>query len=193
MGLFPWRPRCQPSNLAHRPRPNSRGRAAWADDLSCATVALTGVDVRLPNCMLQHGLADVGKSTKSLGSGPRALGGPSRSPECLQLASCRTGASGNGRKEPERTRLAKPSGANAESVMKMCGEQWQAAKAAGTTNGETWPQFLSQCRAQQNSAGMAGGNGACTGRPSSHRRAGSCGRKDREPVQRGVRGQQGPD
>ena len=39
--------------------------------------------------------------------------------------------------------------ANAESVMKMCGEQWQAAKAAGTTNGETWPQFLAQCRAQQ--------------------------------------------
>ena len=33
--------------------------------------------------------------------------------------------------------------------MKMCGEQWKAAKAAGTTNGETWPQFLAQCRAQQ--------------------------------------------
>ena len=40
------------------------------------------------------------------------------------------------------------SAANAESVMKQCGDQWQAAKAAGTTNGETWPQFLSQCRAQ---------------------------------------------
>ena len=39
--------------------------------------------------------------------------------------------------------------ANAQSVMKQCGEQWQAAKAAGTTNGETWPQFLAQCRAQQ--------------------------------------------
>ena len=38
--------------------------------------------------------------------------------------------------------------ASAESVMKQCGDQWQAAKAAGTTNGETWPQFLSQCRAQ---------------------------------------------
>ena len=44
--------------------------------------------------------------------------------------------------------LASASAANAESVMKQCGEQWQAAKAAGTTNGETWPQFLSQCRAQ---------------------------------------------
>jgi len=40
------------------------------------------------------------------------------------------------------------SAANAESVIKQCGDQWQAAKAAGTTNGETWPQFLSQCRAQ---------------------------------------------
>ena len=38
--------------------------------------------------------------------------------------------------------------ANAESVMKQCGDQWRAAKAAGTTNGQTWPQFLSQCRAQ---------------------------------------------
>ena len=53
--------------------------------------------------------------------------------------------------------LAGSSAANAESVMKMCGDQWKAAKAAGTTNGETWPQFLSQCRAQQNSAGMGGG------------------------------------
>ncbi len=49
------------------------------------------------------------------------------------------------------------SAANAESVMKICGDQWKAAKAAGTTNGETWPQYLSQCRAQQNNAGMGGG------------------------------------
>jgi hypothetical protein len=35
--------------------------------------------------------------------------------------------------------------------MKQCGEQWQAAKAAGTTNGATWPQFLAQCRAQLSS------------------------------------------
>ena len=40
---------------------------------------------------------------------------------------------------------------NAQSVMKQCGEQWQAAKLAGTTNGETWPQFLAQCRAQLSS------------------------------------------
>ncbi len=48
------------------------------------------------------------------------------------------------------------SGANAESVMKQCGDQWQAAKAAGSTNGQTWPQFLSQCRAQLKT-GMGGG------------------------------------
>ena len=47
--------------------------------------------------------------------------------------------------------VADVSNANAQSVMKQCGEQWQAAKAAGTTNGETWPQFLAQCRAQLSS------------------------------------------
>ena len=44
--------------------------------------------------------------------------------------------------------VAGSTSANAQSVMKQCGAQWQAAKAAGTTNGLTWPQFLSQCRAQ---------------------------------------------
>ena len=47
--------------------------------------------------------------------------------------------------------------ANAQSVMKVCGEQWKAAKAAGTTNGETWPQFLAQCRAQQKSGAATPG------------------------------------
>ena len=45
--------------------------------------------------------------------------------------------------------------ADAQSVMKICGDQWKAAKAAGTTNGETWPQFLAQCRAQQSGGGAA--------------------------------------
>jgi len=45
--------------------------------------------------------------------------------------------------------------ADAETVMKQCGEQWQAAKANGTTNGQTWPQFLKQCRAQLASTGGA--------------------------------------
>jgi hypothetical protein len=35
-----------------------------------------------------------------------------------------------------------------QSVMKQCGAQWQSAKAAGTTSGATWPQFLKACRAQ---------------------------------------------
>jgi hypothetical protein len=38
--------------------------------------------------------------------------------------------------------------ANATTVMKQCGDQWQAAKANGVANGQTWPQFLKQCRAQ---------------------------------------------
>ena len=50
---------------------------------------------------------------------------------------------------------ASASSANAQSVMKVCGDQWKAAKAAGTTNGETWPQFLAQCRAQQSGGGAA--------------------------------------
>ena len=39
------------------------------------------------------------------------------------------------------------SAAPAESVMKQCDDQWQAANAEGTTNGQTWPQLLSLCRA----------------------------------------------
>ncbi|MGH6830323.1 MAG: hypothetical protein ACREDG_04140 [Methylocella sp.] len=30
----------------------------------------------------------------------------------------------------------------------MCSEKYQAAKAAGTLNGETWPQFYSKCTAE---------------------------------------------
>src|SRR5471032_2802734 len=48
--------------------------------------------------------------------------------------------------------LAATSAANAESVMKIYGEQWKAAKAAGTTGGKTWPEFLAQCRAEQKGA-----------------------------------------
>jgi hypothetical protein len=51
--------------------------------------------------------------------------------------------------------IASAGAASAETVMKLCGEQWQAAKAAGTTNGETWPQFLAQCRAQQKAGNAA--------------------------------------
>jgi len=36
--------------------------------------------------------------------------------------------------------------ASAESVMKQCGEEWKAAKTANTTNGQTWREFLKDCR-----------------------------------------------
>ncbi len=39
--------------------------------------------------------------------------------------------------------------ANAQSVMKQCGAEWKTAKAAGTTNGQTWQDFLKTCRAQK--------------------------------------------
>lgn len=32
------------------------------------------------------------------------------------------------------------------NAMKVCGDKWQAAKAANTTNNQTWQQFLSACR-----------------------------------------------
>jgi hypothetical protein len=56
--------------------------------------------------------------------------------------------------------LGMASTTRAESVMKQCGEQWQAAKSAGKTNGATWSQFLAQCRAQL-------GSGAATAVPTS--------------------------
>ena len=42
--------------------------------------------------------------------------------------------------------------ARAESVMKQCGNEWKAAKAANTTNGQTWPQFLKDCKERQAAA-----------------------------------------
>ena len=38
--------------------------------------------------------------------------------------------------------------ARAESVMKQCGEEWKAAKANNTTNGQSWRDFLKDCRAR---------------------------------------------
>src|SRR6202022_4307630 len=34
---------------------------------------------------------------------------------------------------------------SAQDVRHMCSEKYQAAKAADTLNGETWPQFYSRC------------------------------------------------
>jgi hypothetical protein len=43
----------------------------------------------------------------------------------------------------------------AESVRKECSEKYQAAKAAGTLNGQAWPQFYSQCAAEAKGAPAA--------------------------------------
>jgi hypothetical protein len=42
--------------------------------------------------------------------------------------------------------LAAP--ASAQSVMQQCGQQYQAAKAANTLNGQTWNQFRTECAAR---------------------------------------------
>ena len=57
--------------------------------------------------------------------------------------------------------------------MKQCGDEWKAAKANNTTNGMTWPQFLSQCRTQK--AGAATPAAA----PAPRLRRGSCARSRR--------------
>jgi hypothetical protein len=44
--------------------------------------------------------------------------------------------------------LAATGAADAQSVMKQCGAEWQAAKANNTTNGQTWQTFLKDCRAR---------------------------------------------
>ena len=44
-----------------------------------------------------------------------------------------------------------------QSVMKLCASQWKDAKAAGTTGGQSWPQFLAQCRTRQGSAAAPSG------------------------------------
>ncbi len=45
--------------------------------------------------------------------------------------------------------LSATSAGAAESVMKQCGAEWKAAKAAGTTNGQTWQEFLKNCKAEK--------------------------------------------
>ncbi len=43
---------------------------------------------------------------------------------------------------------ASASSARAETVMQQCGQQYQAAKAANTLNGQTWNQFRTECAAR---------------------------------------------
>jgi hypothetical protein len=44
--------------------------------------------------------------------------------------------------------LAGSSVAHAQTIMQQCGQQYQAAKAAGTLNGMTWNQFRTDCSAK---------------------------------------------
>lgn len=43
----------------------------------------------------------------------------------------------------------------AQSATKACSTQYQAAKAAGTLNGQKWPQFLSDCSARLGNSAAA--------------------------------------
>ena len=51
--------------------------------------------------------------------------------------------------------LAGTSAASAESVMKICGDQWKQAKANGTATGTNWKDFLAKCREEQKGAAPA--------------------------------------
>ena len=51
--------------------------------------------------------------------------------------------------------LATAGPAQAQNIMRQCGDEWKAAKANNTTNGMTWQQFLAQCRAQKAAAAPA--------------------------------------
>ncbi|MGH6936792.1 MAG: hypothetical protein ACRED2_11540, partial [Methylocella sp.] len=43
---------------------------------------------------------------------------------------------------------AAPAAAAPLDVRRLCSEKYQAAKAAGTLNGQAWPQFYSKCAAE---------------------------------------------
>jgi hypothetical protein len=45
--------------------------------------------------------------------------------------------------------------AQAESVMKECGAEWKTAKTNNTTNGQTWQDFLKDCKARHASSASA--------------------------------------
>jgi hypothetical protein len=60
-----------------------------------------------------------------------------------------------------------------QSVMKLCAAQWKDAKAAGTTGGQSWPQFLGQCRARQGSAAAPSGGFASAPAPAPASQSGS--------------------
>jgi hypothetical protein len=45
--------------------------------------------------------------------------------------------------------------ARAESVMKACGAEWKQAKADNKTNGQSWTQFLADCKTRHASSSAA--------------------------------------
>jgi hypothetical protein len=45
--------------------------------------------------------------------------------------------------------------ARAESIMKECGAEWKQQKADGKLNGQTWQEFLKDCKTRHASAGSA--------------------------------------
>jgi hypothetical protein len=51
--------------------------------------------------------------------------------------------------------LASTGAAQAQSVMKQCADEWQAAKENYTTNGRKWAYFLQQCRLQKEAGAPA--------------------------------------
>jgi len=51
--------------------------------------------------------------------------------------------------------LAATDGAHAQSIMRQCGDEWKAAKANNATNGQTWQEFLKDCRARHAAAAPA--------------------------------------
>jgi hypothetical protein len=60
-----------------------------------------------------------------------------------------------------------------QSVMRQCASQWKDAKAAGTTGGQSWSQFLAQCRTRQGSAAAPSGGFAPAPAPAPASQSGS--------------------
>ena len=72
----------------------------------------------------------------------------------LSQAPSSHGAQPRARRAPQMS----PRPRTGQSVMKICASQWKEAKAAGTTGGESWPQFLAQCRASRSAATSPSGS-----------------------------------
>jgi len=44
---------------------------------------------------------------------------------------------------------------HAQNIMRQCGDEWKAAKANNATNGQTWQEFLKDCRTRHAAAAPA--------------------------------------